>query len=78
MAYKDTARKTAYQNEYIKQAYDRINLTVPKGEKEAIQEVAQEQGQSVNAYIYEAVRRRMEYEQGGGYRSTGGYPSKEQ
>lgn len=78
MAYKDTARKTAYQNEYIKQAYDRINLTVPKGEKEAIQEAAQEQGQSVNAYIYEAVRRRMEREQGGGYRPVGGYPFKEQ
>lgn len=78
MAYKDTARKTAYQNEFIKQAYDRINLTVPKGEKETIQEAAQEQGQSVNAYIYEAVRRRMECEQGGGYHHVGGYPSKEQ
>ena len=26
----------SYQNEYIKEKYDRINLTVPKGRKEEI------------------------------------------
>lgn len=67
-----------WNDENMKDRYDRIQLVVPKGEKEAIQEAAQEQGQSVNAYIYEAVRRRMECEQGGGYRHVGGYPSKEQ
>lgn len=67
-----------WNDENMKDRYDRIQLVVPKGEKETIQGAAQEQGQSVNAYIYEAVRRRMEYEQGGGYRPTGGYPSGEQ
>ena len=40
MAYKDTAKKTAYQNEFIKSAYDRINLTVPKGRKAEIKAAA--------------------------------------
>lgn len=51
MAYKDKAKKTAYQNEFIKQAYDRINLTVPKGRKDEIQAAANAQGQSVNGFI---------------------------
>lgn len=51
MAYKDTAQKTAYQNEYIKRAYDRINLTVPKGRKAEIETAAKEQGESVNGFI---------------------------
>ena len=34
-----------------------------KGEKEEIQQAAKQAGQSVNAYVYEAVKRRMEQEQ---------------
>lgn len=30
----------SYQNEYIKEKYDRINLTVPKGRKEEIKKKA--------------------------------------
>lgn len=41
----------AYQNDYIKQKYDRINLTVPKGRKEEIKKKAEAQGMSVNQYI---------------------------
>ena len=51
MAFKDKAKKTAYQNEYISRAYDRINLTVPKGYKDAIQAHAASTGESVNAFI---------------------------
>ena len=40
-----------YQNEYIKEKYDRINLTVPKGRKEEIKKKAAAAGQSVNEYI---------------------------
>ena len=43
--------KISYQNEYIKQKYDRINLTVPKGSKEQIKKKAAAAGQSVNEYI---------------------------
>ena len=35
-------RKAKWQNDYIAKAYDRINLTVPKGQKEAIQEAAKQ------------------------------------
>lgn len=62
MAYKDKSKKTAYQNEFIKQAYDRINLTVPKGQKEVIQAAAERAGESVNAYINPAIAERMERE----------------
>lgn len=38
-------------NRYITKAYDRINLTVPKGKKETIKERADDLGESVNGYI---------------------------
>lgn len=43
--------KVAYDNAFIAQAYDRINLTVPKGKKEAIRKYAEDHGESVNGYI---------------------------
>ncbi len=43
--------QVAYQNEYIKEKYDRINLTVPKGRKEEIKKRAAAVGKSVNEYI---------------------------
>ena len=60
MAYKDVSKKTAYQNEYIKSAYDRINLTVPKGKKAEIQAFAASKGESVNGFILKAITRAME------------------
>ncbi len=51
MAYKDKSTAIKYNNEFNKQAYDRINLTVPKGKKEIIQRMAQLKGESVNAFI---------------------------
>lgn len=44
-----------YQNEFIKQKYDRVNLTVPKGKKEKIKAAAKAAGQSVNEYINSAI-----------------------
>ena len=38
-------------NKYINGHYDRINLTVKKGNKERIQAAAQANGESVNAFI---------------------------
>lgn len=69
-----------WNDENMKERYDRIQLVVPKGEKETIQAAAQTQGQSVNAYIYEAVKQRMEREevQGGGIRLMGEPSSIEQ
>ena len=50
---------TKAQNKYIAKAYDRINLTVQKGKKETISKAAKNAGQSVNAYINQAIDERM-------------------
>ena len=44
------------QNEYIKNAYDRISVTLPKGTKERIQAT----GESVNGYITRLVLEDLE------------------
>ena len=38
-------------NKYIAKAYDRINLTVPKGKKDVIRAHAESKGMSLNGYI---------------------------
>ena len=63
MAYKEKTDTIKYNNEFNKRAYDRINLTIPKGQKEVIQTAAQAANESVNAYIYAAIMQRMEREQ---------------
>lgn len=47
-------------NKYMKTNYDRINLTVPKGDKERIKEHADSQGESVNGFINRAINQTME------------------
>lgn len=64
MAYKNKADAVAYQNKYIAKAYDRVNLTMPKGKKEIIQQKAEAQGESVNAYINKAIDQRIDREAG--------------
>lgn len=46
---------TKAQNKYIAKAYDRINLTMPKGKKEIVQAHAESKGESVNAFINRAI-----------------------
>lgn len=47
-------------NKYMAANYDRINLTVPKGEKEAIKAHAEAQGESLNGFINRAISTVME------------------
>lgn len=49
-------------NKYVKTNYDRINVTMPKGQREIIKSAAAAVGESVNAYINKAVDERMERE----------------
>ena len=42
-------------NKYVKNNYDRINVTFPKGKKEIIKAAADARGVSVNKYITAAV-----------------------
>lgn len=49
----------AVKNRYANKAYDRINLLVPKGEKEKIKEHAEKNGESVNGYINRIIEEDM-------------------
>lgn len=50
---------SAVKNKYNAKAYDRINLTMPKGKKEIIQSHAEELGESTNAFINRAIEETM-------------------
>ena len=55
-----SARKAKWQNDYIDKTYDRINLTVPKGNKEVIKEAAAHCGESVNGFINRLIDTELE------------------
>lgn len=50
----------AVKNRYNDKAYDRINLTVPKGQKDVIKAHAEAHGESVNAFILRAIQTTMQ------------------
>ena len=50
---------TRAQNKYILKAYDRINLTVPKGRQADMKAFAEAKGESVNGYINGLIRADM-------------------
>lgn len=60
MAYKHKSDAVKYNNEYNKRAYDRINLTVPKGYREVIREAANANGESVNEFILRLIKGEIE------------------
>lgn len=52
---------TAYKNRFNSENYDRINLTVAKGQKDVIKAHAEAfDGGSVNGFIARAIRETME------------------
>lgn len=57
-------RKAKWQNDYILRTYDRINLTVPKGDKDKIKAHAESKGESVNSFINRAISNQMEQDNG--------------
>ena len=57
---KVSKKQQAHVNKYIEKAYDRINLTVPKGQKDIIKEFAEANGESVNGYINRLIVTDME------------------
>ena len=54
------ANRTASKNQWINQNLDRINLTIPKGQKQIIQSHATAYGESVNGFINRAIRETMD------------------
>ena len=63
-------------NKYVKANYDRINVTMPKGEKEVIQECAAAHGESVNSFIVRSIRERIERDGAGGPQEATGQPAR--
>ena len=57
---------TRAQNRYITKSYDRINLTVYKGDKDEIRMHAEQHGESVNAFIQRAIREQIQRDGGQG------------
>lgn len=47
-------------NKYVKNNYDRVNVTFPKGKKNIIQHHVETTGESVNAFINRAIDEAME------------------
>ena len=69
MAKMSEAKKKAnkkWNDENLRERYDRIQLVVPKGQKDIINAVAKAAGESTNNYIRIAIEQRMEREYMGG------------
>ena len=47
-------------NKYMKKNYDRVNLVMPKGRKDAIRAHAEKNGESLNGFINRAIDEAME------------------
>lgn len=52
----------AVKNRWNDKAYDRINLTVPKGQKEIIKNHAEKNGESVNGFIQRIINEALKKE----------------
>ena len=52
--------QTRATNKYISKAYDRINLTVAKGDKEILSAHAKSMGMSLNGFINRAISNEMD------------------
>lgn len=60
---KNSEARIRANNKYNAKAYDRINIAIPKGQKDVIQAQATAQGKSVNAYVVEAISEKLERDQ---------------
>ena len=73
-----TERKAKWQNDYIARTYDRVNLTMPKGQKEKVQAHAESRGESVNGFINRAITEAMERDNNAPAASEGPQGTKEE
>lgn len=47
-------------HKYVKNNYDRMELTLPKGQKAVVKAHAESQGESVNGFVARAISETME------------------
>ena len=57
---KPVFNQIAYQNDYNREKYDRVNLTMKKGKKALVKEAAAAAGQSVNEFINAAIDKALQ------------------
>lgn len=57
-------KATAYKKQFNLEKYDRIELTVKKGMKTALQEAAREKGESISGYIKTALKTQYKADMG--------------
>lgn len=62
MAYSEAQKEATAR--YNKKAYDRIDVVVPKGKREAIKDFAASHGLSMNKFINDAIDRAMQDQAG--------------
>ena len=58
-------KQQASVNKYVKANYDRINVTMPKGQIDVLKEHAESMGESVNAFINRAINNQIERDKAG-------------
>ena len=49
-------KTTAYKQKFNEQAYDRLAITIPKGQKQAVEAHAKSKGESVNGLVNALLR----------------------
>ena len=57
---KNSKARIAANNRYNAKAYDRINIAVPKGNKDIIKAHAESNGESINGFVNRAIDETME------------------
>ncbi len=68
---KNSKARIAANNRYNAKAYDRINIAVPKGQKEVIKAHADTIGESLNGYINLAINEKIERDGSGNSAAVG-------
>lgn len=58
MGYTKAGQKANYK--YRDEKLDRMEIYIPKGEKEKIKEFAKKNGESLSSFVYNAVKEAME------------------
>ncbi len=56
-------KQTEWTRTYNEKAYDRLAITIPKGQKATIQAAADQEGESINGYVNKAILARIGLQQ---------------
>lgn len=52
-------KQTEWSRAYNEKAYDRLAITIPKGQKAALQAFAENHGESINSFVNRAILAQM-------------------